>query len=204
MDLAPPPIWCIGAEGEVKSAIVYIEFGKGDIPPFQANKESAVLELKGCQFEPHVLCVRTDQPINLYNRDPADTYVVASVGPRRANSVGIVMSPGRNAPHVIQPFRAEEKFVLGCLHQPWMSMRICVFAHPFFCVTKADGSFAITEKLPDGQYTFVVWHESGQTIKKTAVIKDGKANLDFIIVPASIKDIAGAQNTQPPVLQFVK
>jgi hypothetical protein len=41
-----------------------------------------------------------------------------------------------------------------------MSAYIGVFEHPFFAVTKDDGTFAIkTEGLPDGEYTVQLWHE---------------------------------------------
>jgi hypothetical protein len=40
-----------------------------------------------------------------------------------------------------------------------MSARVAVFKHPYFAVTKADGSFEI-KNAPVGTFRLFVWHEA--------------------------------------------
>ena len=63
----------------------------------------------------------------------------------------------------------------------WMNAYAGVVAHPFFAVSKADGSFEI-KGLPPGSYTIEVWHEQlgTQTQKVTVDAKAGAtANVSF-------------------------
>ena len=56
----------------------------------------------------------------------------------------------------------------------WMNAYAGVVAHPFFAVSKPDGSFEI-KGLPPGGYTIEVWHEQlgTQTSKVTVDAKAG-------------------------------
>jgi len=63
----------------------------------------------------------------------------------------------------------------------WMNAYAGVVAHPFFAVSKADGSFEI-KGLPAGTYTIEAWHErlGVQTTKVTVDAKGtGAANFAF-------------------------
>jgi hypothetical protein len=53
-----------------------------------------------------------------------------------------------------------------------------VFEHPFFAVTKPDGTYTIkTAGLPDGDYTVTFWHEkyASDPVEEKITLKDGKA-----------------------------
>ena len=45
-----------------------------------------------------------------------------------------------------------------------MKARWLILDHPYAAVTSKDGKFQI-EKLPEGQYDFIVWHERTGYIK---------------------------------------
>ena len=47
---------------------------------------------------------------------------------------------------------------IKCDVHPWMSAYIGVLDHPFFDVSREDGSFALGG-LPAGSYTVAIWHE---------------------------------------------
>jgi plastocyanin len=53
-------------------------------------------------------------------------------------------------PEIMVPFR--------CDVHGWMNAYAGVVAHPFFAVTKQDGTFEI-KGLPPGTYTIEAWHE---------------------------------------------
>jgi hypothetical protein len=68
-------------------------------------------------------------------------------------------------PEIMVPFKCE---VHG-----WMRSYVGVVPHPFFAVSRADGTFEITG-LPAGTYTIEAWHEQLGTQTQTVTV-DGKA-----------------------------
>jgi hypothetical protein len=55
-----------------------------------------------------------------------------------------------------------------------------VLDHPYFAVTKPDGSFSIPN-LPPGTYKLAAWHErlGSQTIDVTVAAKESKSDAHF-------------------------
>ena len=62
----------------------------------------------------------------------------------------------------------------------WMTGQIAVFDHPFFDVSKADGSFAL-RNVPPGQYTVTAWHEKFGKVEQPVNVEAGK-KVDIKIV----------------------
>ena len=63
----------VGDGNALANAVVFIYTRKAlDVHPDYeaAAKEAVVLDNKGCRFEPHVLAVRTGQPLQVSNSDP--------------------------------------------------------------------------------------------------------------------------------------
>jgi hypothetical protein len=59
-----------------------------------------------------------------------------------------------------------------------LQARIVVFEHPYFAVTKKDGSFTMP-RVPVGEWTLSAWHEDvGYAIKTK---RDGKAGLKITL-----------------------
>ena len=54
---------------------------------------------------------------------------------------------------------------LACNIHPWMSGYLLVKDHPYFGVSDVIGDLKI-EHIPEGTYTFVVWHERGGFVQK--------------------------------------
>jgi hypothetical protein len=60
-----------------------------------------------------------------------------------------------------------------------MRAYISVLAHPFFAVTKEDGSYEI-RGLPDGDYDVEAVHSQLKSMTGKVTVKDGKTSkLDF-------------------------
>jgi hypothetical protein len=58
----------------------------------------------------------------------------------------------------VGPFKPQPTPIpLSCNIHGWMSGYIRVFSHPYFCVTKEDGTFEI-KNAPAGKYRLVIWH----------------------------------------------
>jgi hypothetical protein len=76
----------------------------------------------------------------------------------------------------VQGFRTTRTFTtpevmvrFKCDVHSWMAAQVGVVAHPYFAVTKDDGSYEI-RNLPPGTYTIEAWHEKfGTQIAKVTV-----------------------------------
>jgi len=89
--------------------------------------------------------------------------------------------PNKDDGKAVDPMKAAEYFRVKCDVHPWMSAYIGVFEHPFFAVSKDDGTFAIpTAGLPDGDYTVTFFHEkfaSDTPAEEKVTVKDGKGEI---------------------------
>jgi hypothetical protein len=67
-----------------------------------------------------------------------------------------------------------------CVQHPWTRAYVAVFNHPYFAVTKPDGSFRI-DSMPAGNYRLMVWHEgAAQPIERTVTVTAGaEAKMDI-------------------------
>jgi carboxypeptidase family protein len=62
-----------------------------------------------------------------------------------------------------------------------MSAFILVFAHRYFAVTEADGSYRI-ERVPAGSYSLVAWNEGQEReTRQVAVPQGGAVEADFTL-----------------------
>ena len=121
---------------------------------------------------PHVIGLQVGQPLEVRNSDGTlhNVHAVPKVN-REFNfgqpTKGMKSTRTFDKVEVMVPFR--------CDVHGWMNAYAGVLAHPFFAVSKADGTFEI-KGLPPGSYTVEVWHEQlgTQTTKVTVDAKDGR------------------------------
>ena len=100
-----------------------------------------MLDQKGCQYVPHVLAVMVGQPIIVKNSDPFLHNVHSLAIDNPAFNFG---QPNKSTPAARSPpMKVAERFKIKCDVHPWMSAYVNVFEHPYFAVTKEDGTFAI-------------------------------------------------------------
>jgi hypothetical protein len=57
------------AKGDLQNVVVFVSEGLGD-RTFDAPTQPVVVDQKGCMYQPHVLAVRANQPLELVNNDP--------------------------------------------------------------------------------------------------------------------------------------
>ena len=137
------------------------------------HRETAVvLDQRGCKYHPHVFGVQVGQPVTILNSDPTlhNVHAVPKANTEfnfGQSSKGMKTTRIFDKPEVMVPFR--------CDVHGWMAAYGGVVSHPFFAVSKADGSFEI-KGLPAGTYTIEVWHERLGTQTQTVKV-DGKAGV---------------------------
>jgi plastocyanin len=151
---ATSDVLLVGAGNSLQNVFVYVKDGLGN-QTYPAPKTAIVLNQKGCRYSPHVFGMMVGQPIQILNSDPTLHNVHAVPKTNKEFNFGqpkegMQASRVFDKPEVMVPFR--------CDVHGWMSAYAGVLPHPFFAVSKADGSFEI-KGLPAGTYTIEAWHE---------------------------------------------
>jgi plastocyanin len=149
----------VGEGGGLQNVVVYIYTRSAlDVhPDYEASaKEPAVLDNKGCRFEPHILAVRTSQELQVANSDPVGHNTNAA----------FVQNPGFNqmiasgSPVTLTLAKAEPMpAAVACNIHPWMKGYLVVRQDPYVGISDGKGEFEI-KNIPVGQHEFVFWHEA--------------------------------------------
>lgn len=140
--------------GRVGNAFVYVARGlEGRV--FERPTESVTIDQRGCLFVPRVSGAQTGQPIEFINSDAMLHNV--HMEPKRSSGTnfGMAVKGARRTIHIDAP---EVMVGIRCDVHPWMRAYLGVLEHPYFAVTRSDGSFRLAH-VPAGDYMLAVWHE---------------------------------------------
>jgi hypothetical protein len=167
-----------GADGGLQNVVVFISEGLGD-RTYDLPQQPAVMEQKGCVYQPHVVAVRTNQELDVLNSD-ATMHNLHPV-PTNNREWNKAQPPGTR---VNMTFAREEIAIpMKCNVHPWMRSYIAVFKHPYFAVTGKGGRFEL-DNLPPGNYTIQAWHEKlGTSTQKVSVGPGATKELEFVFKP---------------------
>ena len=159
----------VNDNGTLKNVFVYVKEGvKGSYPPPSAPVR---LEQIGCWYAPHVFGIQVGEPLEIVNNDA--TLHNVNVKPTINTSFNIAQTvKGMKSTKVFSKPELPVRF--KCNVHPWMNAYAGVLEHPFFSVTGAEGSFAITG-LPAGTYVLEAWHEKYGTQTQTISVDDGES-----------------------------
>jgi hypothetical protein len=160
--------------GGLANAFVWLKSGvTGSYPP---PTEPVMLDQQGCEYHPHIITVRTGEPVTIRNSD--DT--LHNIHPRPSVNKEFNIGQARKGMEAQRTFDKQEVMIpVGCDVHPWMRSYISVVDHPFYAVTKADGTYEI-KNVPPGDYEVEVLHEKlkNQT-QKVSVKANTPAKADF-------------------------
>jgi len=162
----------VGSNGAVANAFVYIEKGL-EGKTFDVPQAPVIIDQRGCWFRPRVLGIQTAQVLQIVNSDPVthNIHPMARVNREWNHSQG----PG-DAPLIRKFLKPEVMVQVKCNIHSWMHAFIGVVDHPYFAVTKEDGSFEI-KNLPPGTYTLSVWHEKLGTSQRQVEVTPGNRSV---------------------------
>ena len=144
----------VGPGHSLANAFVYIKSGlEGKI--FEVPSAPVVIDQNGCWFRPRVLGIQTNQILKIVNSDP----VTHNIHPMAEINREWNHSQGPGDPSLNRKFIKPEIMIpVKCNIHSWMRAYIGVLDHPYFAVSKDDGTFQIPN-LPPGTYTLAVWQE---------------------------------------------
>jgi plastocyanin len=155
----------VGSNGALQNVFVYVKDGLGNLV-FPVPSMPVVLDQKGCIYRPHVFGVQVGQPVEILNSDATLHNIHAMPAANQEFNAGQALQGLRHT-HV---FSTREVMVpFKCDVHRWMNAYVGVLDHPFYAVTGADGTFALTG-LPPGTYTIEAWHEKLGTRTEQVVL----------------------------------
>jgi len=159
----------VGPDHSLANAFVYIKSGL-EGKAFEVPSTPVVIDQRGCWFRPHLLGAQTNQVIQIVNSDP----VTHNIHPMAELNREWNPSQGPGDPALSRKFtKAEVMIPVKCNIHGWMHSYLGVLDHPYFAVTKEDGTFQIPD-LPPGTYTVAVWQEKLGTQEQQLTIGPGK------------------------------
>jgi hypothetical protein len=156
-------------DGGLADVLVYVKTGVSGTYPSPADP--VVLDQKGCDYQPHMVVKMAGQPLLIRNDD--DT--LHNIHPRpQVNQEFNIGQPHQGMESKKTMDKPEVMIPVGCDVHPWMRAFISVFNHPFFTVTKEDGTFEI-KGLPAGEYEVEASHGKLKAQDQKVTVKDGEA-----------------------------
>jgi plastocyanin len=159
----------VGPGNGLQNVFVYIKDGLGD-RTFTAPSTPVELTQKGCKYMPHVFGAQVGQPVKIVNSDPTLHNVHAVPKDNTEFNFGQPLKGMETTRMFDKP---EVMVLFKCDVHGWMVAHGGIVAHPFFAVTKSDGSFEI-KGLPAGTFTIETWHEQYGLQTQTVTV-DGTA-----------------------------
>ncbi len=167
----------VGEAGGLGNVFVYVQSGLSGT--FPAPTTAVVFDQTGCHYVPHVFGVQVGQPIEIVNSDSTLHNIHATP---KTNAEFNTAQPikGMKTTHTFTAREADVVVPFKCDVHGWMNAYAGVLDHPYFAVTKPDGSFSIPN-LPPGTYKLAAWHErlGSQTIDVTVAAKESKSDANF-------------------------
>ncbi len=163
-------------KGGLENVFVYIKDGLGNKYIFDTPTEPVKLDQTGCHYVPHVLGVRTTQPLEIVNSDNTLHNVHGMPETNREFNFGqpvpgVKKTVTFTAPEVLIPFK--------CDVHAWMNAYIGVVDHPYFAVSGGAGAFEL-RTVPAGTYTVEAVHEKlGRQSQTVTLGENDKKDITF-------------------------
>lgn len=177
------PTWIVGEDKGVANVVVWVRPPKGKYFPIpdelKKRRDVVKMDQPYCAFKPHGVVLfpsywdprnesqkPTGQVFKILNSAPIAHNIVWSGTPVVNSGENVLIPPRKDdkpSERVVQVHTGrtgrEELIRINCNLHLWMRGWAWAFEHPYFALTKKDGTFDIP-KLPAGaEMTLVAWHE---------------------------------------------
>ena len=162
----PSDILVLGTGNTMANIMVRVVGGLPAGKTWPAPTTPAVMDQKGCHYEPHVFGIQVGQPFKILNSDGILHNVHALP---KINKPFNKAMPATVTETTTKFDKDEGMFQIKCDVHPWMTAYAAVLTHPFYSVTGKDGKFNI-QNLDPGTYQIEAWHEKLGTQKATVTV----------------------------------
>ena len=164
----------VGANKGIKDVIVSLTTVTGG-KSLETMGTDFVLDQKGCSYQPHVLLVPVNKPLQILNEDG----ILHNIHTYSTKNTPVNLPQPKFKKKLEKAFTAPENISVKCDVHGWMSAWIMVVDHPYHAVTDASGKFTLTD-VPPGTYTVEFWQEAlGKQTAQVTVSAGATATLDF-------------------------
>src|SRR4051812_39550698 len=174
--------YVLDSGGTLKNVFVYIKDGLGNKYIFDTPTQPVTVDQKGCHYIPHVVGVRTTQPLEIVNSD-ATLHNVH--GMPKDNAEFNQGQPVQGFKNAVTFNKAEVLIPFKCDVHAWMNSYVGVVDHPYFAVSGDGGKFEL-RGVPPGTYSVEAVHEKLGRVSMPVTLgdKDSK-ELTFTFKPAT-------------------
>ena len=152
----------VGPDKGIQNVVVSIsDIQKGKKP----EEQGATLDQKDCRYAPHIVLIPAGAEMSILNNDG----ILHNIHSYSTKNPPFNKAQPKFRKEMKEKFAEPENVKLTCDAHGWMSGWVIVTDHPYYAVTKDDGSFAITD-VPPGDYEIKFWHETlGEATHKVSV-----------------------------------
>lgn len=144
----------VGADKGIKNVVARLLDVRRGKP--LSNKRSTTIDQKNCEYSPRILLFPAGTRVAIENNDGIlhNTNVVAEKNP----SFTVAQPKFRRVVErrIDDP---EMPMRVRCDVHSWMASWWIAQEHPYYAVTKTDGTFVLSD-VPPGHYTLELWHET--------------------------------------------
>lgn len=135
------------------------------------------VESDHCMLTPRVQAAVIGSAVNVIGHDEFRQHLRFLAAGDSAPRASVLLGKDEQVIPTELPAKAPGLVIIRDADHAWPRAYVAVFDHPYFAVTKPDGTFAI-EGVPPGKYTLVAWHErTGRTEQPVDVAANGTAKV---------------------------
>jgi hypothetical protein len=140
------------------------------------------LESDHCLLTPRVQAAVTGSAVNVIGHDDFRQHLHFFTAGEKAPRATILMGKDEQVIPTEHPASAPGLVFVRDVDHPWPTAYLAVFDHPYYAVTKPDGSFTI-DGVPPGKYTLVAWHERTKKVEQSVTVPaNGAATVSVAMV----------------------
>lgn len=137
----------------IRNAVVYLTGVNGGKPLSSLGSEF-ILDQKGCRYQPHVLLIPINTPLQILN----DDGILHNFHTFTKKNRPLNLSQPEFLKKMDVAFKYPEFIPARCDVHGWMSGWIVAVDQPYYAVTDIEGNFSLSD-IPPGVYTLNCWQE---------------------------------------------